>query len=138
MADDKFENSIEASAAGKEQEDALDNGAGYRNGTAFGEPLLGGSSPNDTVNPAWNAVYGEDLRSSSEAGNREEVLPEEPVGPIDLAAVPDADEIAPGSPVDPAAPLTEVVNGIDLLNGTGADDPDDDFRRVDNREPLKP
>ncbi|WP_438434761.1 hypothetical protein [Gorillibacterium sp. sgz500922] len=115
----------------------------------WGQNVFGGTTPNDLATPAWNAVEGDGL---SGAPDREEPTdafhsgrafaqegpeaydPDEPVGAIDLAAVPDADEIAADSPVDPAAPPTDVVNGTDLLNGAGADDPDDDFRRVDPRE----
>lgn len=35
----------------------------------------------------------------------------------DLAAVPDADEIAKDSPVDPAAPDPDAMHGTDLING---------------------
>jgi hypothetical protein len=48
---------------------------------------------------------------------------------IDMEAVPDADAIAPDSPVDPAAPPTDVVHGTDLLNGAGAEDTEDDDLR---------
>lgn len=116
--------------------------------SAFGKSVFGGNSPNDLVTPAWNAVAGDDSNPRNREGKPNfchsgTASPpmdsaaddrEEPIGTIDLAAVPDADDIAANSPVDPAAPLTEVVNGTDLLNGAGADDPDDDFRRVDNRE----
>ncbi|WP_293202957.1 hypothetical protein [Paenibacillus sp.] len=38
-----------------------------------------------------------------------------------LESVPDADQVQPGSPVDPAAPDPDALHGTDLLNGAGAD-----------------
>jgi len=116
---------------------------------AFGQSRFGGISSNDLVTPAWKAVEGGEERAAADLEETPDAIlsggaaaPEnsaaydanEPVDAIDLAAVPDADEIAANSPVDPAAPLTNVFNGIDLLNGAGADDPDDDLRRADTRE----
>lgn len=106
--------------------------------------LLGGLTPNDTVSPAWSAVNGDETAhvpltedglnefaadgdeaarsdgSSEFAGYLADQID------IDLAAVPDADDIAPNSPVDPAAPPTDVINGTDVLNGAGAEDSEDD------------
>ena len=42
----------------------------------------------------------------------------------DLAAVPDADEIAKDSPIDPASPDPDAMHGTDLINGVGNPDPD--------------
>ncbi|WP_019635974.1 hypothetical protein [Paenibacillus fonticola] len=39
--------------------------------------------------------------------------------------VPDADEIAANSPIDPAAPDLDAVPGIDVLNGYDGDDGDE-------------
>ncbi|WP_458461136.1 hypothetical protein [Paenibacillus sp.] len=38
-----------------------------------------------------------------------------------LESVPDADQLQPNSPVDPAAPDPDALHGTDLLNGAGAD-----------------
>ncbi|GIP60051.1 hypothetical protein QNH46_19435 [Paenibacillus woosongensis] len=43
----------------------------------------------------------------------------------DFPDVPDADEIAANSPVDPAAPDPNAVPGIDVLNGYDGDDGDE-------------
>ncbi|WP_160032405.1 hypothetical protein [Paenibacillus sp. An7] len=40
----------------------------------------------------------------------------------DLAAVPDADEIAKDSPVDPVSPDPDAMHGTDLINGVGSPD----------------
>lgn len=37
----------------------------------------------------------------------------------DLAAVPDADEIAKDSPIDPVSPDPDAMHGTDLINGVG-------------------
>lgn len=47
--------------------------------------------------------------------------------PDQLQDVPDADEIAANSPVDPAAPPVDVMHGTDLLNGYAAEDTDDEI-----------
>lgn len=58
-------------------------------------------------------------------------LPEDAVreneDPEQLQDVPDADEIAANSPVDPAAPPTDVMHGTDLLNGYAAGDTDEEM-----------
>lgn len=40
----------------------------------------------------------------------------------DLAAVPDADEIAKDSPIDPVSPDPDAMHGTDLINGVGNPD----------------
>ena len=40
----------------------------------------------------------------------------------DLAAVPDADEIAKDSPIDPVSPDPDAMHGTDLINGAGRPD----------------
>ncbi|WP_454189879.1 hypothetical protein [Paenibacillus sp. Marseille-Q7038] len=42
----------------------------------------------------------------------------------DLAAVPDADEIAKDSPIDPVSPDPDAMHGTDLINGVGNPNPD--------------
>ncbi|MEF3356197.1 hypothetical protein PV403_24105 [Paenibacillus sp. GYB006] len=46
----------------------------------------------------------------------------------DLAAVPDADEIAKDSPIDPVSPDPDAMHGTDLINGVGNPDQTDSFK----------
>ncbi|MBC8078976.1 MAG: hypothetical protein H7X86_01435 [Gorillibacterium sp.] len=104
-------------------------------------------TPNETLTPAWTARSGPvtPYVPLTEDGINEELTADDPpmgenddthsgfnaylAGLIAMSSVPDADDISPNSPVDPAAPLTNVFNGTDMLNGAGADDPDDSLRR---------
>lgn len=58
-------------------------------------------------------------RSNVRQGSQETALEEDT-----LPDVPDADDIQPGSPPDPAAPEMEAMHGTDLINGAGADEED--------------
>ncbi|MCL6459027.1 MAG: hypothetical protein K6T85_13560 [Gorillibacterium sp.] len=61
-------------------------------------------------------------QSSAEVGESHSEFAAYLASQIDFSSVPDADEISPNSPVDPAAPQTDVVHGTDLLNGAGAEE----------------
>ncbi|WP_339292644.1 hypothetical protein MKY48_07490 [Paenibacillus sp. FSL W8-0187] len=66
------------------------------------------------------------LTGSGTAFLNQDIFKDYPSGEAEyqpLEDVPDADAIAANSPVDPAAPPTEQMHGIDLLNGShGGDD----------------
>ncbi|MEK3782040.1 hypothetical protein [Paenibacillus sp. FSL R5-0810] len=57
---------------------------------------------------------GQDLFITDSAGDDEDYTP--------LQDVPDADAIAADSPVDPAAPQTDLMHGTDLLNGSNGEE----------------
>jgi len=57
---------------------------------------------------------GQDLFITGSAGDDEDYTP--------LPDVPDADAISADSPVDPAAPQTDLMHGTDLLNGSNGDE----------------
>ncbi|MBD7970598.1 hypothetical protein [Paenibacillus gallinarum] len=70
----------------------------------------------------------QDLRPVSLADDTEEEdfnIPNEELlrsSEPDLAAVPDADEIAKDSPIDPVSPDPDAMHGTDLINGVGNPD----------------
>jgi hypothetical protein len=81
----------------------------------------------------WTANEDNQQRNSADAAAQDQIWePNLETGPdftadtedVNLEAVPDADAVAPNSPKDPVSPRTNAVNGTDLLNGAGADDPD--------------
>lgn len=64
-------------------------------------------------------LTGNELRYDEAANSMAETGEEEPP----LEDIPDADELQPGTAVDPASPPVDVMPGIDILNGsTGEDD----------------
>lgn len=73
-----------------------------------GDDLL----PHDTR--ITQALSEEDSHSAGPAENIQDSS--------DFPDVPDADEIAANSPVDPAAPDPDAMPGIDVLNGYSGDD----------------
>jgi hypothetical protein len=78
-----------------------------------------GLSPNDQASSAIDMVYGQSLtsRSEDEVMNAESGIGMDEVSALEVSPV--AEE---GTPVDPVAPPTDIVNGTDLLNGYNGDD----------------
>ncbi len=101
------------------------------------QAIFDGLTPNDQAMPALQAVYGDESDSEDINVSREDRKdgyhdankePSENSGTedgeiTDTDYSPVAEE---GTPVDPVAPPINVVNGIDLINGAGAELLDED------------
>lgn len=122
--DDEDESGVEAVITGKLPLDHVPADTSFSLGTEA-------NATYPRRNPVYNPAFQED---SDQALTDESAFQSEASGSDEssLEDVPDADQLQAGSPVDPAAPEGMDQHGIDLLNGVGGVDDENERRLPDD------